>query len=97
MMNIYAQNGHKVRCEKSGRGGMPMGGIPQAERPVVVPGTVYVVEKTDVHPFRTDVFLQEFPGFKFSSALFEDVAPQDPNDDRRHKDWAQYAPAAGNA
>lgn len=88
-MNIYAIKGHKVRFAN------PKAGYPaQQEKAAkfLALGEIYTVQSTDVDSSSTQVYLKEIPNQFFNSVLFEDVAPQSPEADRRHPDYKKYNP-----
>jgi hypothetical protein len=69
-MNIYAQKDHKVRfLNKNGHTNEPENACVIG----LIEGAVYTVEKTVVHSWSTEVYLQEFPSYSFNSVMFEDV------------------------
>ena len=85
-MNIYALRGHKVRV---------VGFYANATEQEIKKwtpriGQVYTVERTDVHSWSTDVYIQEFPDENLTNIDFEDVVPQSPQDDIKHPDWRKY-------
>lgn len=84
-MHIYALKGFKVIVRRAGneRDG-------ELIRKHLVIGKEYTVEKTEVHNWHTDVFLQEVPDIAFNSVSFEDVSEQIIDDDRNHPDWARF-------
>lgn len=65
-MNIYSQEGDKVKVVQKSYGGW----FYNIE--ALVMGVVYTVEKTEVHTWHTKVYLKEFPGLYFNSVCFED-------------------------
>lgn len=69
-MNIYAENGHKVVCRTLDAG---YSDDKQRAADYLVIGKEYTVEKTSVHSWHTDVWLQEFPGIRFNSVFFADA------------------------
>ena len=86
-MNIYALNGHKVIC------GTLNGGYSQdkekAEKYLEI-GKEYIIEKTHVSNWYTEVWLQEFPGVRFNSVFFEDSVEQGEEMDSEHPDYGRY-------
>lgn len=86
-MNIYALEGHKVRLIHT-----DMGYEYQRERvkQYLKLGQVYTVDYTEVHSASTEVYLKEAPDVAFNSTCFEDIKPQSPEDDRRHKNYEDW-------
>jgi hypothetical protein len=84
-MNIYALEGFKVIL----RFGSTASGWEKA-RKLLDFGTIYTVEKTEVHNSHTDVWLKEVPGESFNSVLLEDFSRQSVEADARHPDWPRY-------
>ena len=68
-MNIHAKRGTIIVFNH------PNAGLPheqeEARRKLDV-NSIYTVERTDVHSFKTYVYLQEIPGIPFNSVLFEE-------------------------
>lgn len=86
-MNIYALNGHKVSFTH------PNGGWPydqQQAKTYLELDNTYTVDRTIVHSSSTDVFLKEVPNIKFNSVMFDDVEPQDEEQDKLHPDYYRY-------
>lgn len=67
-MNIYAERGTKVVFAYPDSGYEP---DQKRAKKHLVEGVTYTVEKTVVHSWHTDVYLQEVPGIAFNSVLFE--------------------------
>jgi hypothetical protein len=68
-MDIYAQNGHKVKYD------VPNAGLDHDKEKcqrLLKLGETYTVDYTDVHSWYTDVYLVEFPGENFNSVNFSD-------------------------
>lgn len=86
-MNIYALKNHKVKCTTLSAGYDYHKKIAETYLEI---GKEYVVEKTIVDSFHTDVFLQEFPGIKFNSVFFEDVTQQSKESDLLHPDYKRF-------
>jgi len=86
-MNIYAINGHKIKCTY-----LDLGYNYQIERAHkhLKLGQVYTVDYTEVHNESTDVFLLEIPDIAFNSTCFEDVQAQSVENDRKHEDYDRY-------
>jgi hypothetical protein len=86
-MNIYALEGHKVRCTNL------TGGYDHhqetAKKHLAV-GQEYTVEYTDVGSWHTDVYLKEFPDVNFNSVFFEDVTEQPHDLSKEHHDYKYY-------
>ena len=84
-MNIYATNGHRVKCSNL------TGGYDQtnAKKHLTV-GNVYKIDYTEVGGYNTDVFLQEFPGIRFNSVFFEDDSVQDLENNKKHPDFYKF-------
>ena len=53
-------------------------------------GKEYIVEKTEVDSWHTDVWLQEFPNVKFNSVFFEDAVEQSEEKDKEHSDYQRF-------
>ena len=87
-MNIYALEGHKIKCETLSGGYDYHKKI--AEQYLTV-GSEYTTEKTEVDSWHTDVFLKEFPNVKFNSVFFEDVSEQPTEKDKEHCDYERFA------
>lgn len=68
-MNIYAKQGDKVRCDTFEAGYTT--DRDQAEKLLEL-GKVYTVKYVTVHPYRTEVQLEEIPNCLFNSVFFED-------------------------
>jgi len=86
-MNIYALEGHKVRCATL------IGGYEDHEttaRKYLEIGKEYTVEATSVDSWHTDVWLQEFPNVKFNSVFFEDAIEQSEETDKQHPDYRRF-------
>ncbi len=69
-MDIYAEPGTKVRFA------FPNNGYDfhkETAKQHLIEGEIYTVKITDVGSFHTDVYLQEVPGVKFNSVMFENV------------------------
>ena len=88
-MNIYALKGHKVKCENLSAGYDFQKEL--AEKYLEV-GKEYIVEKTKVNDWHTDVWLQEFSGVYFNAVFFEDVVEQDERLNKRHSDYQRFNP-----
>lgn len=86
-MNIYALKGHKVRCDNLSSG---YEYLLEIARQYLELGKEYVVERTSVDSYQTEVWLQEFPDIAFNSGLFEDAVKQTEADDERHPDYERY-------
>lgn len=86
-MNIYALQGHKVKCVTQD-GGYDYD-KQQAMKYLEI-DNMYTVDHTQVDSWSTTVFLQELPGIGFNSVFFEDVSEQDDEDDKFHPDWKRY-------
>ena len=67
-MNIYAKRGDMVVF--TGEGGYEY--EREAAKTMMDVGEVYIVDRTEVSGWRTDVYLRGVPG-KWNSALFEDA------------------------
>lgn len=69
-MNIYAKEGDKVVfLNENGYDHEPE----YARECGLVEGETYTVECTEVGGWRTEVYLQEFPGKSFNSVMFRDA------------------------
>ena len=84
-MNIYAKNGHRVRCTKISNGVQYDTEI--AKRHLLL-NEEYTVEETHVYNWLTHVFLQEFPGIAFNSVFFDDVEEQSLEYTKKNPDYA---------
>ncbi|ENA1795746.1 hypothetical protein ABF176_002599 [Flavobacterium psychrophilum] len=80
-MNIYAIEGHKIKCVRLSAGYRFHQEL--AEKYLEVEKE-YTVEKTDVDSYHTDVYLKEIPNINFNSVFFEDVEKQSKDDDKKH-------------
>ena len=69
-MNIYAKTGHKVKCVTLDAG---YKSDQETAKKYLEIGKEYIVERTEVDSWHTDVWLQEFPDVKFNSVFFEDA------------------------
>lgn len=94
-MNIYALKGHKVRF--TGIGGYDSEN--EFARKHLEVGENYVVDHTDVGQSSTTVYLVGIEriatnGQKvlqpFNSVMFEDVAPQSEENDKKHDHWKMW-------
>lgn len=86
-MNIYAINGHKVRCETFNAG---YGHDQQTAEKYLEVGKEYTIERTSVDGWSTDVWLEEFSDIRFNSVFFEDVVEQSEEKNREHPDFNKY-------
>jgi hypothetical protein len=86
-MNIYAIEGHKVRCSTFDAGYDYDKEI--AKRYLEI-GREYTIASTIVDGWSTDVYLKKFPHIRFNSVFFEDVVEQSDEDDMKHPDWRKY-------
>lgn len=86
-MNIYALNGHKVKCFTFEAGHDFQKELVKKHLKI---GDTYTIERTDVHSSTTVVFLQEFPNICFNSVFFEDAIEQSYEDDMKHPDYFRY-------
>jgi hypothetical protein len=86
-MNIYALEGHKVKCSTFDAGYEY--DKEEAKKHLEL-GKEYTVQYTDVDSWSTDVVLDEFPNIKFNSVFFEDVVEQSEEDDKNHPQWSWY-------
>ncbi len=86
-MNIYALNGHKVKCST-----FQAGHDFQKEevKKHLKIGDTYTIERTVVHSSSTSVVLQEFPNISFNSVFFEDAIEQSEERDKEHPDYFRY-------
>lgn len=69
-MDIEAKPGTKVRFNNAHGFEMELA---HALRLGLVEGKEYTVERTSVHGFCTDVYLQEYPGVRLNSVMFDDI------------------------
>ena len=86
-MNIYALKGHKVKLVTFSAGYEHEQETTQKHLEL---GKEYTVEKTVVHNWSTDVYLQEVLGIRFNSVFFVDVAPQPDEATINHPDYPFY-------
>lgn len=86
-MNIFAIKGHKVKCVTLNAGYDYHKEI--AEKHLEV-GEEYIIERTDVDSYHTDVYLKEIPGVKFNSVFFSDISPQSKEDDKKHHQYYRF-------
>lgn len=86
-MNIYALNGHKVKCSTFEAG---YDFEIQIVKKYLKIGAIYTVSRTDVHSSSTTVYLHEFPNISFNSVFFEDAIEQSEEDDKKHPDYFMY-------
>lgn len=86
-MNIYALEGHKVRCSTLSAGYTYDQEIAKKYLEV---SKEYTIGATVVHSSSTDVWLQEFPDVNFNSVFFEDVVEQSEEDNKFHPDYWWY-------
>lgn len=98
-MNIHAKNGHKVICSTHDAGYDP---DEERARKYLTVGDEYTIERTVVHSWFTDVYLQEFPEISFNSVFFEDAVKEpittwlwwwgvDQNDTSKHSPKIKYS------
>jgi hypothetical protein len=75
-MNIYAGPGSKVIVtERTVKNGGPWE-VENKVKPHLKVGEIYTVERTKVHNYTTNVWLQEIPGVIFNSVNFEDYSEE---------------------
>lgn len=86
-MEIFAINGHKIRC-KTLSGGYQF--HEDIANTYLTLNNIYTVDHTEVGSWHTDVFLLEFPNVAFNSIFFEDVEPQDVEVTKTHPDMRRY-------
>lgn len=86
-MNIFAIEGHKVRCFTFTAG---YEYDRQWAKEYLEIGGSYTVDHTIIHSSSTDVYLKEFPHINFNSVFFEDVVEQSSEDNMKHIDWYRY-------
>ncbi len=86
-MNIYALEGHKVKCISLES---PYEYETERAKKYLEIGKIYTIDSTEVHSSSTDVLLQEIPNIEFNSTLFEDVEKQSEQDDKKHPDYLTY-------
>jgi len=86
-MNIYALEGHKVKCHTFNAGYDYHKEIAKEHLEI---GKEYTIDKTIVDSYHTDVWLKEFPNVKFNSVFFEDVTEQSEDEDKLHPDYNLY-------
>jgi hypothetical protein len=66
-MNIYSKKGTKVRVVQISEGVE----FPNMEK--IKLGEVFTVDHTIEHGWHTDVYLKEFPNFRFNSVCFQEI------------------------
>lgn len=86
-MNIYALKGHRVKCDTLSAGYNYHQEVAKKHLEI---GKEYIVEKTQVYSWYTDVCLQGFPGLKFNSVFFKDVIEQTEEFDKEHSDYHRF-------
>ncbi len=86
-MNIYALNGHKVKCSTFEAG---YDFEQEIAKKLLKIGNTYTIARTDVYSSNTSVWLQEFPNISFNSVFFEDAIEQSEEDDMKHLDYFTY-------
>lgn len=86
-MEIYALEGHKVKCVTMTAGYKHDQEIAKQH---LLLNEIYTVEHTDVHNSFTDVYLKEIPEVRFNSVFFDDVEFQSLKNNQKHKDYARY-------
>jgi hypothetical protein len=86
-MNIYALNGHKVKCKTLFAG---YNHHKETAKKHLTIGYQYTVEKTEVDRSHTDVVLKEFPDVRFNSVFFEDATKQSLESDKKHPDYYRF-------
>lgn len=84
-MNIYSNQGTKVRY--TGQHGLDHDRRYANEH--LQQGEVYTVDRTVVHSWSTDVYLQEVPGKCFNSVLFEDEKDRQGRHQAEFWEWAE--------
>jgi hypothetical protein len=89
LMNIYALRGHRVMVteESAGKGYEFQRDLVKKHLKI---GKIYLVEKTIVNGWNSQVFLQGFPYITFNTVNFVDAEPQSEEDDKKHPDWAMF-------
>ena len=87
-MNIFAMEGHKVKCSTF-NAGMDYD-QKKAERYLTV-GNTYTVDHTVAESFSTEVYLKEFPLIAFNSVFFTDVEEQDLETTKKHPDYQRFS------
>lgn len=86
-MNIYALNGHKVKCKTFNAG---YDHDKETAKKYLKLWSDYEVERTEVGNWYTDVYLKQFPGVRFNSVFFEDAEIQDEEKDKLHPSFGYY-------
>lgn len=86
-MEIYALEGHKVKCVTMTAGYKHDQEIAKQH---LLLNEIYTVDHTDVHNSLTDVYLKEIPEVRFNSVFFDDVEPQSQTDNEKHSDYWRY-------
>lgn len=86
-MNIFAMEGHKVKCSTLNAG--YDSDQEKAKRYLTV-GNTYTVDHTIVESFSTEVYLKEFPLVSFNSVFFEDAEEQNLEITKQHPDYQRY-------
>lgn len=86
-MNIFAMEGHKVKCSTLNTG--YESDQEKAKRYLTV-GNTYTIDHTFVNNWSTEVYLKEFPLICFNSIFFEDVDKQTTEKTKLHPDYQRY-------
>ena len=86
-MNIYASNGHKVKCKTLSGGLRCHQEI--AEKHLDI-NKEYTIDRTEVDSWHTDVWLKEIPNVHFNSVFFEDVTYQSEEKNKLHPDYNRF-------
>ena len=86
-MNIFAIEGHKVKCSTFDAG---YDYDKEKAKKHLTLEQEYTIDYTIVDNWSTDVYLKEFPNVRFNSVFFEDAIEQSEEDDKNHPDWRRY-------
>ena len=86
-MNIYAIQGHKVKCKTLSAGDEY---DKEKAKKYLELEKEYTIDYTIVDNWSTDVYLKEIPNVRFNSVFFKDVVEQSDKDDKKHPNWRKY-------
>lgn len=86
-MNIFAIEGHKIRCNTFEAG---YDYDKQKAQKYLKLNEEYIVDYTIVDSWETTVYLKEVPNIGFNSVFFEDVVEQSDEDNMKHDVWYFY-------
>lgn len=86
-MNIFAMEGHKVKCSTLTAG---YDSEQEKAKRYLIVGNTYIIDHTIVNNWSTEVYLKEFPLICFNSVFFEDVDEQATERTKEHPDYQRY-------